>query len=521
MAMVVRGGQVLNQTGTALDRADILIQAGRITAVAPHLGATPDAQVLDASGQIVLPGLVNAHTHAHNALLKGLADRWTLEDLLTYSAALNANRTVEEQYLSASLNAVEMAKTGCTAAYDLFMAVPAPTAEGVEAVVRAYTDVGLRATLAPAVADLVFFRTMPGLLDLLPADLATAIAAMRAAPTEALLRLTEEAVRRWHGAAQGRIRMHVAPTIPGQCTDAFLAGCARLAREQGVGIHTHLAETKVQVIHARDRWGQTIVERLGDLGLLTSGFVGAHGIWLLDDDIRRLADVGAAVVHNPASNLRTGAGLAPVREMLEHGVTVALGSDGSMASDNQNLFEMMRFAALAGTVRFPYDQPRWLDGPTVWAMATAGGARALGLADEIGAIAVGRRADLVLVRADSSALRPLNHAVNALVYAQTGADVVTVIVDGRVVVADGRVTTVDESALRTRAEEVAADFRARNGDAWALGARLMPHVGVACRVAAAKPYPVDRYSGPPPAPTTRGGLSGSFLLGAGPQSPGP
>jgi hypothetical protein len=98
----------------------------------------------------VLPGLVNAHTHAHNALLKGLADRWTLEDLLTYGAALNANRTVEEQYLSASLNAVEMVKTGCTAAYDLFMAVPAPTAEGVEAVVRAYTDVGLRATLAPA-----------------------------------------------------------------------------------------------------------------------------------------------------------------------------------------------------------------------------------------------------------------------------------------------------------------------------------------------------------------------------------
>ena len=167
-----------------------------------------------------------------------------------------------------------------------------------------------------------------------------------------------------------------------------------------------------------------------------------------------------------------------------------------MASDNQNLFEVMRFAALAGTVRFPYDQGRWLDGPTVWAMATAGGARALGLENEVGAVAAGRRADLVLVRTDSSFLRPLNHAVNALVYAETGADVDTVIVDGRVVVAEGRVTTVDESALRARAEKAAADLRARNGEAWALAARMMPLVGVASRAAYAKRYPVDRYAGP-------------------------
>jgi guanine deaminase len=322
---------------------------------------------------------------------------------------------------------------------------------------------------------------------------------MPAAPTAGLLRLTEDAIRRWHGAAEGRIRLHVSPTIPGQCTDEFLAGCARLAREHGVGIHTHLAETKVQVVYAAERWGRTIVAQLGELGLLTPGFVGAHGIWLVDDDIRRLADAGAMVVHNPASNLRTGAGLAPVREMLERGLPVALGSDGSMASDNQNLFEVMRFAGLANTVRFPYDQARWLDGPTVWRMATTGGARAVGLPGEIGAIEPGRRADLVLLRADASALRPLNHPVNALVYAETGADVDTVIVDGRVVVAGGRVTTVDESRLRARAAEAAEAFRGRNGEAWALAGRLMPHVGAACRAAAARPYPVDRFAGPVPA----------------------
>jgi len=496
MLMLVRGGHVLASSGVGVEPADVLIEGSRIRAVGPQLTAPADTRVVDATGHLVLPGLVNAHTHAHNVLLKGLADRWTLEDLLTHGAALNANRTVEEQYLSAALNAVEMLKTGCTAAYDLFMAAPAPTAEGVEAVVRAYTDVGLRATLAPAVADLGFFRTVPGLLDLLPADLKAAVDAIQVAPTDGLLRLTGDALRRWHGAADGRIRIHISPTIPGQCTDEFLAGCAELAREHGVGVHTHLAETKVQVVHAQQRWGQTIVGRLGDLGLLTPGFVGAHGIWLVDDDIRRLADAGATVVHNPASNLRTGAGLAPVREMLEGGLAVALGSDGSMASDNQNLFEVMRFAGLAGTVRFPYDQARWLDGPTVWAMATVGGARALGLETEIGVIAPGRKADLVLVRTDSSFLCPLNHGVNALVYAQTGADVDTVLVDGRIVVSEGRITTVDESRLRARAAEAATELRARNGAAWALAARLMPHVGVACRVAAGRPYPVDRYAGP-------------------------
>src|SRR5262249_26543206 len=154
--------------------------------------------------------------------------------------------------------------------------------------------------------------------------------AIQAAPTAGLLSLTEDAVRRWQGSADGRIRIHVSPTIPGQCTDEFLAGLARLANEHGIGVQTHLAETKVQVVHAQERWGKTIVGRLGDLGLLGPRFVGAHGIWLVDDDIRRLADAGATVVHNPASNLRTGAGLAPVREMLERGLAVALGSDGSM-----------------------------------------------------------------------------------------------------------------------------------------------------------------------------------------------
>jgi cytosine/adenosine deaminase-related metal-dependent hydrolase len=167
-----------------------------------------------------------------------------------------------------------------------------------------------------------------------------------------------------------------------------------------------------------------------------------------------------------------------------------------MAADNQNLFEAMRVAGLGGTERFPYDQARWLDGPAVWAMATTGGARALGLGDLIGAVAPGRKADLVILRRDSAFLRPLNHAVNALVFAETGADVETVLVDGRIVLEQGRVLTVDETRLRARAQDAADRIRTANAPAWALAARLQPYVAAACRAAAATPWPLDRFAGP-------------------------
>lgn len=496
MALLIRGGLLLRGEPPGLERADVLVEGDHIVAAGPRLPAPPDAEILEAGAFLVLPGLVNAHTHAHNNLLRGLTGRWTLEDLLNHAAALNAHRTPEDHYLSAALGATEMLRTGCTTAYDLFMAVPAPTVEDVEAVARAYTDVGMRVVLAPAVADLVFYRTVPGLLDLLPPDLRRIVEEVRAAPTEGLLRLEAEVIRRLHGQAGGRIRVGLAPTIPTQCTDGLLEGTARLAREHGVGVHTHLSESKMQVIAARRRWGRTAVARLAELGLLGPGFVGAHGVWLTDEDIGRLADAGGAVAHNPASNLRLGSGIAAVREMLDRGVTVALGTDGSMSSDNQDLFEAMRLAGLVGNVRFPHDTRRWLEAEEVWRMATAGGARALGLEAEVGTIEPGRKADLVLLRAESPFLRPLNDVLTALVYAETGADVDTVVVDGRVVVRGGRVLTVDEDRLRARAQAAAERLRAENAGAWKLAAELAPYLAAACRATAALPYPVNRYAVP-------------------------
>lgn len=496
MPLLIRGGHVLRGPGPSLARADVLVDGERTAAVEPAVPRRPDVEDLDATGFLAIPGLVNAHTHGHNLLLRGLAGRWTLEDLLNHGPALNASRTPEDHYVGAALNAVEMLRSGCTTAYDLFMTVPAPTVEDLEAVSRAYTDVGMRAVVAGAVADLVFWETVPGLLELLPKELRRRLEEIRATPAGSLLRLGEETIRRLHGGAGGRIHVALAPTIPTQCSDEFLAGCARLAGEHGVGIHTHLSESKVQVIAAARRWGRTAVERLGELGVLGPRFVGAHAVWLTEDDMRRLADAGAAVSHNPASNLRLGSGIAAVREMLDRGVTVALGTDGSMSSDNQNLFEALRLAALVGNVRFPHDTARWLTAADTWRMATEAGARAVGLEGRIGALEPGRQADIVLLRLDTTGLRPMSDVLGSLVFVETGGSVDTVLVGGRVVMRSGRVLGVDESALRGRAQAAAERIRAQNAVGFALAAEIAPHLSTACQAAAAAPYPVNRYASP-------------------------
>ena len=498
MALLIRGGRVLAGAPAALTRADVLVEGDRIAAVGPTLTAPDGARVLDASGHVVLPGMGNAHTHAASHLARGRAGSWTLEDLLTHAAANYGFRTPEDEYISAAVGAIEMLKTGCTGAYDLYMAVPAITDLAFEAVVRAYTDVGLRVVLAPAVADVVFYQTVPGLADLLPADLRRTVEEMQPAPTKGLLGLTERAIRRWHGGADGRVRIGVAPTIPNQATDEFLDGCAALAREYGVGIHTHLAESKVQTVESHRRWGKSIVARLADHGILGPGFVGAHSIWLTDDDLRLLADAGAAVAHNPGSNLRLGCGIAPVREMLDRGLAVGLGTDGSVCADNQNLFEALRIASVISTIRFPHETARWLDADTVWDLATRGTARVMGQADDLGAVAPRRKADLVLLRADSIFLRPLADPVKALVYAETGAAVDTVIVDGRVVVERGRVTTVDEERIYARAQEGADRQRGQSAQAWALAERLAPYVAAACRGAVSAPLSINRFAAASP-----------------------
>lgn len=483
-SVVIRGGRLLD------GRADILVKDGVIAQVG-EVEVPPGAAAMDARGKLLHPGLVNAHTHGHGNLGKGMGDRWTLELLLTAGPWINGNRSTEDKYLTTLIGAAEMVLKGCTACYDLTVEFPAPSVEGLEAAGRAYREVGMRAVLAPMVADITLFDAIPGLMDALPAALQKEVERLRLAPWQTSLEHMRKALAGWKF-DRDEVRPAVAPTIPLHCSDEFMLGCARLAREFDVGLHTHVSESKVQAIAGLKKYGRTLTAHLDSLGLVGPGFTAAHGVWLDDEDMQRLGSRGASVAHNPGSNMRLGSGLADMRRMLDYGVNVGIGTDGANCSDNLNMYEAMRFASLVSKVQGPEWQ-RWITTAEVLQAATVGSARALGFGDKIGRLAPGYKADIVFLDLEHINWVPLNDPVNALVHVEDGTSVHSVMVGGRMVVENRRLLTVDLAKLARDAERARTRLEKLNRENKTLYERLEPIVGAYCPGLAKTPYHINRY----------------------------
>jgi guanine deaminase len=489
---IIRGGLLLEARAHRAEPADVLVTGDTIAEIAaPGAAAPADARVLDARGLLLHPGLVNGHTHAHGNLAKGLGDLWTLELLLTAGPWISGGRTHEDRYLSAKLGAVEMVLKGCTAAYDLPLELPVPTPEGLEAVGRGYADVGLRAVVAPMVADRTLFEAIPGLHDVLTPALRREVAALRPAEWKTTLAGMRAALQRWT-LDRERVGLAVAPTIPHHCSDEFIRACVELADEHGAGLHTHVAESKVQAIVGLQRYGKTLTAHLDDLGVLGPRPTGAHGVGRDDDDLARLGDHGASVSHNPGSNLRLGNGLADMRAMLDHRVNVAVGTDGANCSDNLNMYEAMRLASLVSKGRTP-DVARWVRTDEVAVAATEGSARALGFGARLGRLAPGYAADIVFLDLQHPNWMPLNDPTNQLVHTEDGGAVTHVMIGGRLVVEHRRLTTVDLAALAREVEAARRRLAEVTAPAKALYERLAPVVGRFCPGLAHVPYHVSRY----------------------------
>jgi guanine deaminase len=488
---IIRGGRVLDIAAGTADPADILVEGDTIREIGPPGLAAPEAAtVIDATRRLIHPGLINAHTHSHGNLAKGMGDRWPLELLLTAAPWLGGNRGPDDIYLTAQLGAVELVLKGCTACYDLFFEWPVPTREGLNLVAAAYQEVGIRAVIAPMIADRTFFEVIPGLADALPPALRERVAALRLAPREATLAAVRDGLHHWQ-VDRDSIRPAVAPTIPHHCSDEFILGCAELAREFDVGLHSHVAESKVQAVSSIRIYGKTQTAHLDALGVLGPHFTVAHGVWLDHDDMSRLGDHGASVAHNPGSNMRIGSGLADARAMLERRVNLGVGTDGSSCSDNQNMYEAMRLASLVSKVQGPEWQ-RWLTTREAALAATEGSARILGF-DKTGRIAPGWKADLVFLDLDHPNWIPVNNPVNQLVHTEDGNAVHSVMIGGRMVVENRRPLTVDLARLRDRAEAARARLDAANADNRRLYEALEPIVGSHCPGLARAPYHVHRY----------------------------
>jgi cytosine/adenosine deaminase-related metal-dependent hydrolase len=261
------------------------------------------------------------------------------------------------------------------------------------------------------------------------------------------------------------------PTNPVRCSDELLIMCRDLAAQHDLGIHTHLLESKVQTALAQRRYGRTMVQHLERLGLLSSRLSCAHTIWIDQEDIERLAATGTVVVHNPESNLKLGTGIAPIAKMLASGVTVALGTDGSVTNDNLVLHEAIRLAAMLGRVA-ERERSKWVTARQALAMATEGGAKAVQLPRSIGRLQAGYRADVVLYDLDTPAWTPLNDPVQQMVFAETGSSVHTVIVDGNVVVEGRQIKAFDAAAIIAEAKPMLRAIRERNRELYGFARRM-------------------------------------------------
>ena len=456
-SLVVRGGVVVTGEGGTPAPLDLIVIDGIIRDLVPRQTVVDvDMAVLDARGALVIPGFINAHMHSQANLSKGTNERWTLEMLLNAYPWLGGKRNPDIHYVSAQLGAADLIRTGCTAAFDLFSEFPAPTRDGVEAVARAYHDVGLRAVVAPMMADRSFYAAMPGLRDVFPPDLRAEIDAICFSPGDESLARCRAIIAGWPFDMK-RIRPALAPTISHHCSDAFLMGCRDLASDNGLAVQMHVAESRVQAVVAPRVHGSSAVRHLEKLGLLGPQFTAAHAVWISDDDARCLADHGCSVAHNPASNLRLGSGVAPIRRYLDAGVCVAIGTDGAITSDSLNMFGAVRLSALVSRLH-DQDSDRWLSSAEAFHAGTLGGAKVLGF-DKAGRIAKGCNADLVLLDLDAAPFVPLNDAVNQLVYGEDGTAIISVLVGGRLIWERGRFLTIDYPELIRRARAIADDLR--------------------------------------------------------------
>jgi guanine deaminase len=484
---VIRGARLVD------GYADVLINGDTIERVSKPGTLEPgNFQVIDGRGKLLHPGLINANMHGHGNLAKGMGDRWTLELLLTAAPWTNGHRSLEDKYLSTLIGAAEMLLKGCTACYDLMAEFPTVSLEGLEAVGRAYRDAGMRAVVAPMVADLSFFEAIPGLMDALPAPLQKEVERLRLAPYRTTLENMRKALHAWKF-DRNDIRPAVAPTIPLHCNDEFLAGCGALARDYGIGLQTHLAESKVQVVAGRKKYGRSLAAHMDALGLVGPNFTAAHGVWLDEEDMKRLAGRGASVAHNPGSNMRLGSGIADMRAMLDSGINVGIGTDGASSSDNLNMYEAMRFASLASKVRGP-DWQGWITTKEVLAAATAGSAKALGFGDQIGRLAPGYKADIVFVDLGNVNWIPVNDPINALVHTEDGSAVHSVMVGGCMVLENRKLVNVDLAKLAREAENARERLERLNRDNKALYERLEPVVGSFCPALAKQPLAINRYA---------------------------
>lgn len=477
MSTLIRGATIIAmdaEHGSDPFTGDILIQGDRIAGIGKLDYPTADI-VIDGTNRLAMPGLVNGHLHSGEALFKGRYDNLPLELWMLYAYPVLGAEGLAERliYLRTMLVAIESLKSGVTCVSDDVFEFPAQSMSKLDAVFDAYADAGLRATVSSNIMDKKMLDTIPFTREVVPQHLQDELDAMPTPDIAGYQDFCKQVFARHHG-REDRLRFMIAPSAPQRCTADMLLAADEMARAHGVPFHTHIVETKVQGVTGPEMYGKSLVQYMHDLGILSPNVAIAHSIWVTDRDIALMGEAGVSIIHNAISNQKLGAGIAPIRKLLNGGVNVALGSDGICSNDTPRMFDVMRAAALMHKIGTPnYDH--WPVAGEMLAAATINGARSALIGNEVGSLEFGKKADIVLLDTATINFTPLNDIRNHLVYCENGSSVRTVIVNGEIMVEDGRLTRVDEDALLAELRAMMPEFMAY-------------HAGVEARNAVLEPY---------------------------------
>jgi 5-methylthioadenosine/S-adenosylhomocysteine deaminase len=428
--ILIKDGHVITMDPKrrVFERGSVAIDGDKIVAVGKDVKEKADV-VIDAKGKVVLPGLINDHTHLAMVLLRGVADDMALMPWLeTKIWPIEKNLRAEDCYAGALLGCLEMIKSGTTCFADQYFFM--------ENVARAVEEAGMRASLSYGIIELGDSKRR-----------------------ESELRAGEKLVKERNGTAKGRITTMFGPHAAYTCSPECLMKVKELAKKSKVGIHTHISETQEEVEQITEKYGKRPVEHLDAIGFLGPEVLAAHCVWVTEREIKILKERGVKPVHNPISNMKTASGVAPVQEMLDAGIPVALGTDGAASNNALDMINEMKFAALLNKVHKL--NPIIVSAATTLEMATINGAIGLGLGKKIGSLEVGKKADIIIVDFKKPHLTPLHNVVSHLVYSAVSSDVDTTIVDGKILMQGREVLALDEDKVLERAQKTSDDLLAR------------------------------------------------------------
>ncbi|CAB5079204.1 S-adenosylhomocysteine deaminase (EC; Methylthioadenosine deaminase (EC [Olavius algarvensis associated proteobacterium Delta 3] len=431
--ILIENGWVItmDDQGTQYDRGAVAIDGDRIVAVGHgrDLSHWNGGKVIDAGGGIIMPGLVNVHTHAAMTCFRGLADdlplmTWLNDHIFPAEATLDDNKV----YLGTLLACAEMIRSGTTCFCDMYLFE--------DAVARAAHTAGLRAVVGEVLYD---------------------FPSPNYGPIEKGFEYTRELIDTWRD--DPLITIAVEPHSPYLCSADLLKKAADMSRQHAIPLVIHVAETTDEVARSRTDHGRTPVAYLESIGVLSSNLLACHCVHLQPADIERLRKHDVKVAHNPESNMKLASGIAPVPELQKAGVCIGLGTDGCASNNDLDMFSEMDTAAKLHKVHS--HDPTVMAADTVLKMATIDGARALGLDGEIGSIEPGKQADVIVLDTRKPHLTPMYHPISHLVYAAKGSDVTASVVNGQVLMEEGRLLTLDIDDIFRDVGNIAEEIRGK------------------------------------------------------------